>query len=247
MFSEHLHQGWRLLAAKPDDLLPLLDDWPPEVQQPLRDHAKVQAFVHQGLFVKCFRYQGLRRWAARLGRERGYAGLEAAARLRAAGIATPAGVALLQEQGLRRSWLLTELLDEAVNCHQLGEEGLSAALRQQLFVAGMELLRQLHLAGFAHGDFKWANLMWQSQAEKLWLIDLDGVHSSGIGRRAQLRDVARFFVNADELGVPHDALRQAFADYCASLSLEPTSAAKRMRRRYAKLAAHRGCQPVELV
>lgn len=238
--------GWQVFAA-PAASADLLAHWPPTPRRTLRDNPKLQAFIWQHqtqtLFVKCFRYAGLRRLAACLGRERGLAGFEAAQKLRAAGIATPAAVALIRAAGCRRSWLLTKMLDGAANCHQLAEAGLSAAMQQRLLQDGLALLLQLHQAGCAHGDFKWANLMWQETAQKLWLIDLDGVTTSRAGSKAQLRDLARFLLNAEEVGVALAELQQAFSDYCQELGLDTAKARHLFLPSYARLARRHGRAP----
>lgn len=230
-------QHWQVFGAK---VLPdLLAQWPPAPDKLLRDNPKLQAFVwhHQGqaLFVKCFRYQGLRRLAARLGRERGLAGFRAAARLRAAGIDTPAALALVRDSSCKRSWLLTQLLDGAANCHQLAEAGLSDEMKQQLFQAGLALLVKLHQSGHAHGDFKWANLMWQQAQARLWLIDLDGVRVCCPGSKPQLRDLARFLLNAEEVGVDASARDAAFQSYCKQMQLSPDLARRHFDASYQRL------------
>lgn len=238
MIEAQMIDGWQVFAG--ESLSPdLLASWPPTPDQLLRDNSKLQAFLWQrqgqSLFVKCFRYQGLRRLAARFGRERGLAGFCAATKLRAVGISTPEALALVRDQGCKRSWLLTQLLDGAANCHQLAEQGLPADAKQQLFQAGLTLLIQLHQTGFSHGDFKWANLMWQAEAQKLWLIDLDGVKASRSGSKSQLRDLARFLLNAEEVGVAASTRDAAFQSYCKQLQLSPGLARRHFDASYQRL------------
>lgn len=64
-----------------------------------------------------------------------------------------------------------------------------------------QLLAQLHVAGYVHGDCKWSNLFCTDSG--CYLVDLDAARRT---RRSALRarDVARFTVNAEEQGVaPH--------------------------------------------
>ena len=230
-------QRWQVFGAQ--DMPDLLAQWPPTPDKLLRDNSKLQAFVwhhqEQRLFVKCFRYQGLRRLAARFGRERGLAGFRAAERLRAAGIDTPAALALVRDSNCRSSWLLTQMLDSTTNCHQLAEAGLSDDMKQQLLQAGLALLVKLHQSGHAHGDFKWANLMWQQTQDRLWLIDLDGVKACRPGSKPQLRDLARFLLNAEEVGLGADVRDAAFQSYCAQMQLLPELARRHFDASYQRL------------
>ena len=230
-------QSWQVFGA--ETLPDLLAHWPPTSDKLLRDNPKLQAFVwlHQGqtLFVKCFRYQGVRRLVALLGRERGMAGFRAAAQLRAAGVLTPDALALVRESGGKRSWLLTEMLHGAVNCHQLAATGLSVEMKQQLFQAGLALLIKLHQSGFAHVDFKWANLMWQQTDAKLWMIAHEDVTASSPGSKLQLRDLTRFLLNAEEAGVATSVRDAAFQDYCQQMQLSPEVARRRFDACYQRL------------
>lgn len=60
-------------------------------------------------------------------------------------------------------------------------------------------LSRLHLAGYCHGDAKWSNWLWSG--DDFYLVDLEGVKQVPTGSKRQLRDLARFVVNAEDLAV----------------------------------------------
>jgi tRNA A-37 threonylcarbamoyl transferase component Bud32 len=151
----------------------------------------------------------------RLGYGRAVHSFDAAVKLAAAGLPVPepraclrvpAGMLLLTAgfpaaQDLRALWL--------------GEPGNDLA--PQLLRRSAELLAGLHGAGFAHGDCKWSNLLWLG--EQFYLVDLEAVRKLGGGRGfhpRQARDLARFTIDAEALGLGRE-LYQLFLDtYLAS-------------------------------
>jgi len=61
-------------------------------------------------------------------------------------------------------------------------------------------LAALHAQGYRHGDCKWSNLLWDG--DTCFLLDLDATGRRRLRPRCErARDVARFTVNAEEVGV----------------------------------------------
>jgi tRNA A-37 threonylcarbamoyl transferase component Bud32 len=151
---------------------------------------------------------------------RGIHSFDAASRLLEAGIMVPAprtcvripDAMLLLTQGMEDSCDL-----RALWLAQPAEEASSMYMRR----AG-ETLCALHLAGFAHGDCKWSNLLWTSEA--FYLVDLEDVRSVRAPgaqpeslHALQLQDIARFTADAERLCASPRQYEIFLESYCASL------------------------------
>ena len=122
---------------------------------------------------------------------------KAARALRRRGLSAPQpfGCLLVPEGVL----LLAELVPcegnlEDVFLSQPAEERVQLMLQ----VAGKSI-SQLHRSGYAHGDCKWANLLWDGHG--LHFVDLDGVSRASVNSGKQSRDLARFTLSAEELEI----------------------------------------------
>ncbi len=144
----------------------------------------------------------LRAVGFRLGYGRGPRAFDASAALLAAGLPVPEPRCCLLTDGA--VLLLTAQIPGARNLRALWLEAPGALSVVQLLPAAGATLAALHGAGFAHGDCKWSNLL--AAGDRLYLVDLEAARrvrplaDRGIHRR-QLRDLARFTVEAEELGV----------------------------------------------
>ena len=133
----------------------------------------------------------------RLGQGRAVRSFDIAYRLTAARVPVPEPLAclrvpegmLLLTQGLAGSRNLNEIWREQ------GEPQEPAGLLQ---AAGVAVAR-LHRGGYAHGDCKWSNLLWDDQ--QCYLVDLDDTRKAPLAGVRQARDLARFTLNAEELGI----------------------------------------------
>ena len=155
---------------------------------------------------------------------RGVHSFDAAASLLLAGLRVPAPRACLRAPG--GLLLLTEGVEDSRDLRALwqgpvDEEAASGYMRN----AGATLAA-LHLAGFAHGDCKWSNLLWAREA--FYLVDLEDVRRVGKpGGRSlspharQLRDIARFTADAEALAVSPDQYDNFLARYCAATQCAP--------------------------
>lgn len=178
-----------------------------------------------------------------LGRCRAVDAYDAAEALMLAGIAVPAARAcLLLEEGVL---LAAEGLPAARDLKAMWTQGLPEAEGHALMYAAGDALARLHSAGFAHGDCKWSNLLWHQQ--RCYLVDLEAVVRCEHPHRRQARDIARFTVNAEDLGVDAEAygcFLEAYRTHC-NLDYDALYAAmaadlKRLRARHLKKYGARG-------
>jgi len=143
------------------------------------------------------------RLAFRLGYSRALRSFDMAQALAERGLPVPAPRACVRVgEGML---LLTEGIPDGRDLRALWLEQPEPGRSELLMHGAADALAALHLAGFAHGDGKWSNLLWCG--ERLLLIDLDAVRQVKAGPAAglplpprQLRDLARFTVDAEELG-----------------------------------------------
>jgi tRNA A-37 threonylcarbamoyl transferase component Bud32 len=84
-------------------------------------------------------------------------------------------------------------LEDVFLSHQAEETA-----HQMLQAAGTSIA-QLHRAGYAHGDCKWANLLWDGRG--IHFVDLDSVSRASLNSGKQSRDLARFTLSAEELEI----------------------------------------------
>jgi tRNA A-37 threonylcarbamoyl transferase component Bud32 len=118
--------------------------------------------------------------------------------------------------------LLTQALDDAADLRALWLAMPAAMDAQRLMHKAGEALARLHTLGYAHGDCKWSNLLWCGSV--YYFVDLDGVrklraqHLPAVSPAAgQLRDLARFVIDAEELGASAEQLECFLASYLAGM------------------------------
>jgi tRNA A-37 threonylcarbamoyl transferase component Bud32 len=184
------------------------------------------------------------RIAFRLGYSRALRSFDMALALAGRGLPVPAPRACVQVQ--EGMLLLTEGMPDGRDLRRLWLEPAEPGRAELLMHCAGETLAALHLAGFAHGDGKWSNLLWRG--EGFFLIDLDAVRPVKADAGAllaiqprQLRDLARFSVDAEELGATpqqYNIFLQRYCDrmHCSRelLLSELNPAASAIRRRHAK-------------
>ena len=184
------------------------------------------------------------RLAFRLGYSRALRSFDMALALAGLGLPVPAPRACVQvEQGML---LLTQGIPDGRDLRALWLEPPEPARAELLMRGAADTLAALHRAGFAHGDGKWSNLLWCG--ERFLLVDLDAARQVKASPAAglplpprQLRDLARFTVDAEELGATpqqYEVFLQRYAQRmsCAREDLlnaieEP---ANTIRRRHAR-------------
>lgn len=159
----------------------------------------------------------LQNLAFRLGYGRGIRSFDMAGELIRAGLDVPEPLTCLRiSEGML---LLTEGIESGRDLRAVWR-GQAAEDPAGLLRRAGESLAALHLAGFAHGDCKWSNLL--CCGKRIYLVDLEAVRRIRVGgaRRVdthprQSRDLARFTVDAEELGVGGNLYECFLQGYCA--------------------------------
>lgn len=148
----------------------------------------------------------------RLGYGRGLHSFDAAAALLRDDLPVPEPLAcLLLPEGMA---LLTKALPGAVDLRQWWLATPRPGEAEQRLRGAGETLALLHCAGYAHGDFKWSNVLCRNDA--LALVDLERVQKVRVRHSPaprQLRDLARFTVDSEELGASREQLQAFLAGY----------------------------------
>ena len=151
---------------------------------------------------------------------RGVRSFDAATSLLQAGLMVPAPKTCLRGPG--EILLLTQGMQDSSDLRALWLAGPNAQAAGEYLRLAAATLGALHLAGFAHGDCKWSNLLWSRQA--FYLVDLDDVRrvkkSTGHAlslHAEQLRDIARFTADAEALAVSPVQYQKFLEKYCAAM------------------------------
>jgi len=188
----------------------------------------------ESCYLKFYRQKSIgQQLLFRMGRARAVQAFDAAEKLAAMGIAVPQpracvlvpGGVLLLTEGLRGSRDLKALWQAQ------SFPGNPAAL---LETTG-RTLAALHRAGFAHGDCKWSNLL--LSGDRIYLVDLEAVEEVTTGGRKQARDLARFTVNAEDLGIGEGHYDHFMDAYCKELDIPRETVVDRMMPNLRQLRA----------
>ena len=143
------------------------------------------------------------------GRGRALHSHKAANILRREGISVPEPMGVLRvPEGML---LLSEAIPGQGNLLQVWHAEPSADEAARILQVAGHTLGHLHTTGFAHGDCKWNNFLWDGQG--ISLVDLDAVTKSELLSPRQARDVARFTVNAESIGVVAPLYNQFLESY----------------------------------
>jgi len=153
-----------------------------------------------------------------LGYGRGLRAFDRANELAGRGLRVPRALAcLLVPEGML---LLTEGIAGGRDLRGLWQDQPAAEQAALLLNGAGATLAALHGAGYAHGDCKWSNLLWCDGS--LYLVDLEAVREVTIDRAGQLplhprqlRDLARYTIDAEELGVGAACFELFLTSYCA--------------------------------
>jgi tRNA A-37 threonylcarbamoyl transferase component Bud32 len=163
-------------------------------------YSRVGLFQFGGRFcyLKFYRAKSIgQKMLFRLGYARGVHSFDAALKLLRAEVRVPVPLTCIESPcGMM---LLTEGVLEAKDLKALWQETLGQSAQEELLRSAGRTLSSLHLAGYCHGDAKWSNWLWSG--DEFYLVDLEGVKQVPIGSKWQLRDLARFVVNAEDLAV----------------------------------------------
>lgn len=211
-------------------------------------HSLVGLFELEGALchLKAYRPKGvLQRLWFKGGRGRGVSAFDNARALREAGLSVPEPRACLFSGDVML--LLTEGIVDGIDLKSLWREEPAEALVNELMGRTGQCLAAWHRAGFCHGDCKWSNFLVAPDA--LYLVDLEGVEHTTREGAGATRDLARFIVNAEDMGLPQRQFGQFMASYCSVLDLEQEALASRvlprmrsLRQRHLKKYGQRGHQ-----
>ena len=145
----------------------------------------------------------------RLGYSRGLRSFDAATQLLRANVKVPQPLScLLLPRGMM---LLTEGIEQSKDLKALWQSRVEARQQELLLANAGATLARLHGAGYSHGDCKWSNWLWSG--EEFYLVDLEGVKQASVGGKNQARDLARFTVNAEDLGVSAETFERFLDGY----------------------------------
>lgn len=151
----------------------------------------------------------------RLGYARGLRSFDAATQLLQVGVQVPAPHScVLSPNGMM---LLTEGVAGGKDLKALWQGNIKQPQQELLLASAGRILARLHGAGYCHGDCKWSNLLWSGNG--FYLVDLEGVKRAPLGGKRQARDLARFTVNAEDLGVSPASFDCFLESYLAAVQL----------------------------
>jgi tRNA A-37 threonylcarbamoyl transferase component Bud32 len=168
----------------------------------------------------------------RLGIGRGIRSFDAATHLLLADLKVPIPRAcLLVPEGIL---LLSEGVEDSRDLRALWQAQPTERIATQFLQRAGETLSALHRAGFAHGDCKWSNLLWNS--EVFYLVDLEDVRrvrTTGAEFTSlpagQVQDVARFTADAEALGASSGQYETFLSSYCVGTAYQQEQLLNRIR------------------
>lgn len=213
------------LSAAPDDV----HAWMAEHTHRLKDEKhKVSGLLRLGGDFCFLKFYGFRRPLARhMLRFRTPPALRAydtAAALRWKEVAVPRPRAcLLIKRGIL---LLTKGIEASETLQYLYEGGLNDELASHIMSEAGEEVGRMHLAGFAHGDLRWNNLLWGR--DRLYITHLEQAERAHPQSSAQWRDLATFSLGAEDVGLDPWYYEQFLAAYMRRVEIDKEDLLKRL-------------------
>ncbi|MFT4825059.1 MAG: tRNA A-37 threonylcarbamoyl transferase component Bud32 [Halioglobus sp.] len=131
--------------------------------------------------------------------------------------------------------LLTEAIPNAVDIQTLWDQGQATGDHSCWGKAGFSLAK-LHNKGFFHGDFKWSNLLLADG--KIFLVDLEAVGELSPSGKRRYRDIARYTLNAEDMGATLESYQAFLQAYLVATGLEEPEVIKRTQPALNRLRAH---------
>lgn len=189
---------------------------------------------NQRCYLKYYRIQS---WQQRLwfkaGLSRGSRSFAKARVLLSSDILVPRPYACVMAKG--GFLLLTQAIPQAIDLQTLWEQG-QATVDHSCWEQAGSSLAKLHNAGFFHGDFKWSNLLLADG--EIYLVDLEAVGELSPSGRRRYRDIARYTLNAEDMGAALGSYRAFLQAYLVATGLEEADVIKRTQPTLNRLRAH---------
>ncbi|MBT4519151.1 MAG: hypothetical protein HOC23_04030 [Halieaceae bacterium] len=214
-----------LLATGPTDPIAWMDRNTSLLKYDAHSRVGLLQLCDQLCYLKlyCSKFTG-QQLMLRMGYGRGFRSFDRAIELSAKQILVPQPLACIVIPG--GMMLLTEGISSAENLHTMWLGELEQKRAETLLRAAGLTLAKLHSANYAHGDCKWSNLVWSGQ--QIHLVDLEAVARVRRGSKKLTRDVARFTLNAEELGVAHEQFDQFLGVYLDYMGMRRESLINRV-------------------
>ena len=182
-----------------------------------RSRVGLLTLEHELCYVKF--YHAKSAWQSclfRLGYGRGIRSFDMAKKLVLAGVAVPEPRACLRVPG--GMLLLTEGLSGATDLKNLWLGKPPADELRILMAAAGRALSELHTAGYVHGDCKWSNLV--DSGGRFFFVDLEAVRTARKNQPGIARDLARFTVNAEDMGLAPEQYQVFLSTYAEGVGLQ---------------------------
>ena len=182
-----------------------------------------------------------------LGIGRGFRSFEGALALRGKGVSVPEPLSCVLVPG--GMMLLTRAIEQARDLKAEWLDGPDRHRQSTLMEQAGYALDGFHAAGYCHGDCKWSNFLWsQGQCYFVDLEAVEHVRAGGIqSSNKQARDIARFVLNAEDLGVNEAELEPFLRAYLGESRMRKSEliacilpALDRLRARHARRYGVRG-------
>ncbi|WP_339670048.1 hypothetical protein [Dasania marina] len=170
----------------------------------------------QQYFAKCYSFSGaFAAWCFNKGIHKYNRMLSIARLMYLCGVQVPRLLRVLNDVAARKLYVvytyeaggkdLRCLIGEKLNCH-FDEHNISEKIAGQMAL--------LHgKAHVLHGDFKWANILYDESTHRIILVDIDGARKLSASSKGFCRDVARFILDCEEAGLSHDRVRRVLVVY----------------------------------
>lgn len=132
---------------------------------------------------------------------------------------------LLIKRGLL---LLTKGIEASETLRYLYGGGLNDDLASHIMWAAGDEIAQMHLAGYAHCDLRWNNLLWGR--DRLYISHLEQARRARPQSPAHWRDLATFTVGAEELGLDAWYYEQFLEAYMRRVGIDRDGLLARLER-----------------
>ena len=205
------------LSAAPNDI----HEWMAEHTHRLKkEQHKISGLMRLGgdfCFLKFYGFRKpLARHTLRFRTPPALRAYDTAAALRWKEVAVPRPRAcLLIKRGIL---LLSKGIEASETLHYLYGGGLNDDLASHIMWAAGDEIAQLHLAGYAHGNLRWNNLLWGR--DRFYITHLEQAVRVQPQSSAHWRDLATFTVGAEEVGLDPWYYEQFLAAYMRRIEID---------------------------